>query len=190
MEKLKTTDLKTVSFFGSPHGTGYSSRLHDAFLLNFSRSNIMRVSAYKKNVKPCIACGFCKTEFKCAYDDMNDVMEGIISADVLSFSWPVYFSSTPSPMKALIDRFQPLWESSTAGVSTVNSKMIFYFITSGSEYQSVFDPSMTILKYVALTLKSRLMENNSVKLSGLDNYNGQKNFDSVLNKLKSESLML
>ncbi len=190
MEKLKITDVKVISFFGSPHSGGHSSALHNSFLHNFADNNILRVSAYKRNITPCIACGFCKTAFACTYNDMDEILTVLKEADILTMSWPVYFSSAPSPMKAIIDRFQPLWEASISGKLDLKPKKIFYFLTAGSDYKTVFDPSLTILKYIAATFKSEIFETGSVKLPGLDSFNGQKNFENALNKLNFEKLLL
>lgn len=63
------------------------------------------------NINPCKGCFACwnKTPGKCVIrDDMNQILEKIIAADVIIWSFPLYYFNVPGGLKNLIDRQLPL----------------------------------------------------------------------------------
>lgn len=68
--------------------------------------NTKRFDAYKLNATPCTDCGYCKGETKCAFRDLDKLYAAIEKCDLLVIATPVYNMSFPSPMKAILDRFQ------------------------------------------------------------------------------------
>ena len=67
---------------------------------------VKQYDVYKMNVKPCIGCGYCDKHKVCAFRDIDDFRADFEDCDAFIIASPVYFSSFPSPMKALIDRLQ------------------------------------------------------------------------------------
>lgn len=67
--------------------------------------------AYKLNAAPCTDCGYCKTAQQCAFRDLDEFYEAIESCDLLIIASPVYNMSFPSPMKAILDRFQKYYNA-------------------------------------------------------------------------------
>ena len=62
-------------------------------------------------LKPCLGCFSCwnKTPGKCLIkDDMQDVIEKLLWADITIWSFPLYYFSVPSKLKTLIDRQLPM----------------------------------------------------------------------------------
>lgn len=59
-----------------------------------------------KKIAPCHACYFCREHGgECAYkDDMAEILQAMIDADVLVLASPVYFYSIDAQLKAVIDR--------------------------------------------------------------------------------------
>lgn len=75
----------------------------------WTQAEIIHLS--QKNIQPCKGCFACwnKTPGNCVLrDDMNEILEKIIAADVIVWSFPLYYFSVPGPMKNLIDRQLPL----------------------------------------------------------------------------------
>jgi multimeric flavodoxin WrbA len=69
------------------------------------------IDAAKLDIKPCLGCFGCwkNTPGKCVInDDMSGILNQIIGADVIIWSFPPYYFSVPSGLKALIDRQLPL----------------------------------------------------------------------------------
>lgn len=67
---------------------------------------IKEYNLYDFEPLPCIACGYCEYENGCSQKDLDVFFEDFEDADLLIFASPVYNNFFPSPMKALIDRFQ------------------------------------------------------------------------------------
>lgn len=107
--------MKILVFNGSPKISGSNTmQLTDAFLDGFCEkepSQIESVDVCKMNIKPCIGCFACwnKTPGKCCLtDDMADIIAKILDADLIVYSFPLYYFSIPSQLKAMIDRQLPL----------------------------------------------------------------------------------
>ena len=100
---------------GSPRGSRSNSlKLTNAFLDGFtsvSKAETEIIEIYKLNLHPCLGCFSCwnKTPGRCVIDDdMKGIIDKIISADMVIFSFPLYYFSLPSQLKMLIDRLLPL----------------------------------------------------------------------------------
>ena len=62
-------------------------------------------------IKACLGCFSCwsRTPGKCCLqDDMQMVIEKMLWADVMIWSFPLYYFSVPGPLKNLIDRQLPM----------------------------------------------------------------------------------
>ncbi|MBQ9854128.1 MAG: flavodoxin family protein [Bacilli bacterium] len=65
----------------------------------------------KLEINPCVGCFSCwnKTPGKCVIkDDMQEVIEKLLWADITIWSFPLYYFSVPSKLKTLIDRQLPM----------------------------------------------------------------------------------
>lgn len=100
---------------GSPKGRRSNTyRLSAAFLEGLGRSaevTVKEICAAKLDIKPCLGCFACwnKTPGKCCIrDDMAAVLEDMLWADVVLWSFPLYYFSVPGPLKNLIDRQLPM----------------------------------------------------------------------------------
>ena len=100
---------------GSPKGTRSNTlKLTKAFLEGFTQNQSADtdiVDIYKLNIRECLGCFVCwsKTPGKCAItDDMTELLQKILRADVIIWSFPLYYFSLPSRLKMVIDRQLPL----------------------------------------------------------------------------------
>ena len=96
---------------GSPKGqNGNTFKITQAFLDGAGYTADV-IDVYKLNIKPCVGCFACwkKTPGKCVIsDDMSAVLEKIISADIIAWSFPLYYFSIPGGLKNVIDRQLPM----------------------------------------------------------------------------------
>lgn len=89
-------------------------RLTSSFLEGMQRAcevTVKEVCASKLDIKPCLGCFSCwnKTPGKCCVtDDMAAVVENMLWADVIVWSFPLYYFSVPGPLKNLMDRQLPM----------------------------------------------------------------------------------
>ena len=99
---------KTILLTASPNDGGHTAYLTDIFMSRCDHK-IVIYNMYRENVAPCTGCGYCETEKKCRMNDTDKIIDDILSADFVVFSSPVYNYSFPAPMKAFLDRLQPLF---------------------------------------------------------------------------------
>lgn len=163
--------MLALSIHGSPKSEGFSSSLHNEFLKPFKDSgiNITKVYAYKLNVNPCIACGNCRDKPQCIYnDDMTEIYSLIRDADFIIISSPLYFSSFPSPLKAIIDRCQLIWEERRRIHSVDRLKQGFFISTGGAEYSNMFAGVLMGIKHYFNSIGTSFYQENTLLLPGAD----------------------
>ena len=113
--------MRILTINGSPKGERSNTwRLTSAFLQGITAQEegahgqapaIETLSAGALDIKPCRGCFSCwsKTPGKCCIrDDMQGVIEKILWADVVIWSFPLYYFGLPGPLKNLIDRQLPM----------------------------------------------------------------------------------
>ena len=113
--------MRILAINGSPKGERSNTwRLTSAFLQGIAAQEenthgqapaIETLSVAALDIKPCRGCFFCwsKTPGKCCiHDDMQGVIEKILWADVVIWSFPLYYFGLPGPLKNLIDRQLPM----------------------------------------------------------------------------------
>ena len=97
---------------GSPKGERSNTmRLTHAFLDGAGWSDAEVIDVAKTDVKGCLGCFSCwdKTPGKCVIKDgMGQILTKMIDADVIIWSFPLYYYSVPGSLKNLIDRQLPL----------------------------------------------------------------------------------
>ena len=117
---------KVLILSGSPRKGGNSDILCDEFAKGATESghNVEKIHVSEKNIHPCIACYHCsKNSGACVFkDDMAEILQKMIDADVLVLASPVYFYSIDAQLKAVIDRTVARWLE-------VKNKEFYYCIT-------------------------------------------------------------
>ncbi len=100
---------------GSPKGEKSNSlRLARAFCEGIGEkcpSQVEELTLSKLDIKDCLGCFGCwsKTPGKCVIqDDMAGVIEKLLWADIVVWSFPLYYFGLPSRLKAAIDRQLPM----------------------------------------------------------------------------------
>jgi len=103
---------KVLILSGSPRKNGNSDLLCDEFMKGAleSGNEAQKIRVAEKNIGFCRACYACKETGVCAIkDDMAEVLQKMIDADVIVLASPVYFYSVDAQLKALIDRTVARW---------------------------------------------------------------------------------
>ena len=86
-------------------------RVTQAFLEGTGYTDVKIINVSKQDIKPCMGCYACwnKTPGKCIFEDsMNGILEKRIAADVIVWSFPLYWYNVPGELKNLIDRQLPM----------------------------------------------------------------------------------
>lgn len=113
--------MKILAINGSPKGNRSNTwRLTSAFLEGITAKEessgsrapeIETLNIGSLNLKPCLGCFSCwsKTPGECCiHDDMQGVINKILWADVVVWSFPLYYFGLPGQLKTLIDRQLPM----------------------------------------------------------------------------------
>lgn len=124
---------KILILSGSPRKNGNSDLLCDAFMRGAKEAGneVEKIRVADKKIGYCMGCYYCqKSGGVCAIkDDMADVLQKMIDADVLVLASPVYFYSIDAQLKALIDRTVARW-------TEVKDKEFYYIVTCADEERS------------------------------------------------------
>ena len=117
---------KVLILSGSPRKGGNSDLLCDEFLRGAIEAGceVEKIRVAEKKVGCCSACYYCRQSGGvCAKkDDMAEILQKMIDADVIVLSSPVYFYSIDAQLKAVIDRTVARW-------TEVKDKEFYYIVT-------------------------------------------------------------
>lgn len=107
--------MKILVLNGSPKGEKSNSlKLTKAFVEGMnevSDNSTEIVHLQEKNIKGCKGCFACwkATPGKCVTkDDMTSIIQEIVEADMIIYSFPLYYFSVPGVLKDMIDRMLPM----------------------------------------------------------------------------------
>lgn len=120
---------KVLILSGSPRKNGNSDLLCNEFMRGAvdSGNQVEKIRVAEKKIGFCLGCYACKDSGKCAIeDDMAEVLQKIIDADVIVLASPVYFYSIDAQLKAVIDRTVARWLE-------VKDKEFYYIVTAADE---------------------------------------------------------
>jgi multimeric flavodoxin WrbA len=114
-EKPNRRKMNILVLNGSPKGENSNTfKLTQAFIDGIATGqnhSIDTITVSEKTIVPCRGCFCCweKTPGKCSItDDMSGILEKYIQADLVIWSFPLYYYSVPGIVKNLIDRLLPL----------------------------------------------------------------------------------
>lgn len=134
---------KVLILSGSPRRGGNSDTLCDRFMEGAleAGNEVEKIFVAGKKIAPCMACYYCRTHRgACAIkDDMADVLQKMIDADVIVLSSPVYFYSISAQLKALIDRTVARWLE-------VRNKEFYYIMTAAEDSDNVMDTTLACFR--------------------------------------------
>lgn len=91
-------------------------------------NSVEKIRVAEKNICYCRACYYCRDHGgQCVQkDDMSEILQKMIDADLIVLASPVYFYSIGAQLKTLIDRTVASWLE-------VHDKEFFYIVTCADE---------------------------------------------------------
>lgn len=121
---------KVLILSGSPRKGGNSDLLCNEFMRGAieNGNQVEKIRVAEKKIGYCRACYYCRDHGgECAFkDDMAEVLQKMIDADVLVLASPVYFYSIDAQLKAVIDRTVARWLE-------VKNKEFYYIVTCADD---------------------------------------------------------
>lgn len=134
---------KVLILSGSPRKGGNSDILCDEFMRGAAESGnaVKKIRVAEKNVGYCRACYACrKSGGTCAIkDDMAEILEEMIQADVIVLASPVYFYSVDAQLKAVIDRTVARWLD-------VKNKEFYYIMTAADDSEAAMETTLACFR--------------------------------------------
>lgn len=134
---------KVLILSGSPRKGGNSDLLCDEFMKGAleSGNRVTKINVAQKKVAPCRACYYCREHGgECVLkDDMAEILQQMIDADVIALASPVYFYSIDAQLKAVIDRTVARWLE-------VKNKEFYYIMTAADEDRASMDTNLACFR--------------------------------------------
>lgn len=137
---------KVLILSGSPRKGGNSDLLCDEFMRGAEESGnvVEKIWIPGKKIGYCRACYYCKDHGGecCMKDDMSEVLQKMLNADVLVLASPVYFYSVNAQMKTVIDRTVARWLE-------FKSKEFYYIMTAAEDEEHTMDCTLECFRGLA-----------------------------------------
>lgn len=137
---------KILILSGSPRKGGNSDTLCDQFMHGAEEVGhaVEKIWVQGKRVAPCLACYYCKDHVgECAIkDDMKEILDKMLAADVIVLSSPVYFYSISAQLKAVIDRTVARWLE-------FRDKEFYYIMTAAEDTETVMNCTLECMRGLA-----------------------------------------
>lgn len=129
---------KVLILSSSPRRGGNSDLLCDQFLLGAQEAGNQaeKIFLRDKNINYCLGCGACQKTGSCVQkDDMNEILDKLVAADVIVLATPVYFYSMSAQMKTLIDRICPVY-------TKISDKKFYIIATAADGSEDALDETI------------------------------------------------
>ena len=105
--ELRGDKMKVLMINGSPRVGGNTSIALNEMVKVFEAEGVESevVQVGNKAIRGCIACGSCRDNGKCVFDDVvNELVPKFKEADGLVIASPVYYASANATLIACLDR--------------------------------------------------------------------------------------
>ncbi len=140
---------KVLILSGSPRKGANSDTLCDEFLKGAvaSGNNVEKIFVAEKNIGYCSGCYACENTGICVKkDEMAEVLDKILKADVIVLASPVYFYSISAQLKTVIDRTVAKWLE-------IKDKEFYYIMTAAEDSETVMDCTLECFRGLAACLE-------------------------------------
>lgn len=133
---------KVLILSGSPRKGGNSDILCDRFAAGATEAGhaVEKIRVAEKHIGYCRACYVCRERGECVLqDDMGEVLQKMVEADVLVLASPVYFYSIDAQLKAVIDRTVARWLE-------VKNKEFYYIVTAADGEKAAAETTLACFR--------------------------------------------
>ena len=145
---------KVLILSASPRKGGNSDVLCDTFLRGATAAghSVEKIFLRDKNIHYCTGCGVCNRTHRCVQkDDMAEILDKMVAADVIVLATPVYFYTMDGQMKTLIDRTVPRYTEMT-------DKEFYYIMTAADTERANLEKTVEGLRGFTLDCLDRAVE--------------------------------
>jgi multimeric flavodoxin WrbA len=160
--------MKAIGIVGSPRKNGNVDTLVGAVLDGAKEAGceITKFNLNEMKYSGCQACNYCKANDHCRLDDdLTELLQAIIEADVVVFGSPIYFLLFSGQFKLMEDRMFSMIDAGFKSRLTPGKKAVI--VTSqGNPDLATFEKAASefaeVLKFLGFTVKDviRMAEGN------------------------------
>ncbi len=137
---------KVLILSGSPRKGGNSDTLCDQFMKGAQETGneVEKIFVADKKIGYCRACYYCNDhKGECIIkDDMAEILQKMLDADVIVLSSPVYFYSISAQLKTVIDRTVARWLE-------FKNKEFYYIMSAAEDTDTVMDCTLECFRGLA-----------------------------------------
>jgi multimeric flavodoxin WrbA len=130
---------KVLVLSSSPRKGGNSELLCDQFLKGSNETGNLteKIFLKDKKINYCTGCGTCIDKGKSCpqKDDMAEILDKMVAADVIVMATPVYFYTMCAQMKTLIDR-------TCARYTEITNKDFYFIVTAADNSNSAMERTL------------------------------------------------
>lgn len=129
---------KVLVLSASPRKGGNSDTLCDEFIRGATETGneAEKVFLRDRELNYCTGCGICSSTHQCVLkDDMAEILNKMVDADVIVMATPVYFYTMDGQMKTLIDRTVPRY-------TEISGKDFYFIMTAADTDQSMMERTL------------------------------------------------
>ena len=133
---------KVLIISASPRKGGKSYALCDQFLLGAKEAghNVEKVFLRDHKINYCLGCGVCNNTHVCVQkDDMKNLLEKMVNADVIVLATPVYFYTMDAQLKTFIDRC-------VSRYTEISNKEIYFIVAAADTNKDNLAPAIEGLR--------------------------------------------
>ena len=133
---------KVLIISASPRKGGNSDALCDQFLLGAKEAghNVEKVFLRDHKINYCLGCGVCNNTHVCVQkDDMKNLLEKMVNADVIVLATPVYFYTMDAQLKTFIDRC-------VSRYTEISNKEIYFIVAAADTNKDNLAPAIEGLR--------------------------------------------
>ncbi|MDD7281928.1 flavodoxin family protein [Floccifex sp.] len=99
------------------------------------------ISLRGKNIGFCLGCLSCQSSGSCVIqDDVSEIMEKVLKADVVVWATPIYYYEMSGQMKTLIDRLNPMYSKH------YHFKDVYFLATATEDGDYVYEKAVNGLQ--------------------------------------------
>ena len=133
---------KVLIISASPRKGGNSDALCDQFLLGAKEAghNVEKVFLRDHKINYCLGCGVCNNTHVCVQkDDMKNLLEKMVNADIIVLATPVYFYTMDAQLKTFIDRC-------VSRYTEISNKEIYFIVAAADTNKDNLAPAIEGLR--------------------------------------------
>ena len=131
----KKMSKRVLILSGSPRKAGNSNALCDQFMKGAQEAGhqVEKLRVAEKRILYCTGCGACQGNGNCVHkDDMAQILQSMVTADVIVLATPVYFYTMCAQLKTVIDR-------TVTRYTEVTGKEFYFILTAADSRKATLE---------------------------------------------------